>query len=78
MWRGAGTWSHASGRSAAGASHEPDEPDESLEAGDIDNNDVDDHDHPGSYEHDDADHDCNDSESERHAVTAALHRCRDC
>jgi hypothetical protein len=92
VWRGAGAWSHAPGRSTAGSSHqsdkshEPHESDKECGADEFYYDDANDHPgsyqhgdhHPDSYDHGDADHECNDSESERHAVTAALHRGRDC
>jgi len=87
VWRGAGAWSHAPGRSTAGTSHEPDkshkshEPDKESGTDEsyYDDSYYDDaNDHPGPYQHGDADHECSDSDSERHAVTAALHRCWDC
>jgi len=90
VWRGAGAWSHAPGRSTAGTphesdksheSHEPDKPDKESGTDEsyYDDSYYDDaNDHPGPYQHGDADHECSDSDSERHAVTAALHRCWDC
>jgi hypothetical protein len=90
VWRGAGAWSHAPGRSTAGTphesdksheSHEPDKPDKESGTDEsyYDDSYYDDaNDHPGPYQHGDADHECSDSDSERHAVTAARHRCRDC
>jgi hypothetical protein len=81
VWRGAGAWSHAPGRSTAGTPHEPDKPDKESGTDEsyYDDSYYDDaNDHPGPYQHGDADHECSDSDSERHAVTAALHRCRDC
>jgi hypothetical protein len=58
VWRGTGAWSHAPGRSTAGASHEfdkshePDETDKPDQRFEADDN------HYDSYQHRDADDPC--------------------
>lgn len=74
MWRGAGAWSHAPGRSTAGASHESDKSDEPVEARDNDNYDVDNHDHCDANDYDDesGDYDYDDYDSPgQYTVTAS-------